>query len=123
MFISKTILDACSHRNLNMNKCVGQGYDNCATMADHISGIQKKIKDMYSRAHFFSLSKSPPLFKYQWFKCLDWNQIRTCKKLYKQNERYFNIFKESPVGMNVISSSNCKLIKLCETRFVKIIRI
>lgn len=53
--IAKKILEACSKSNIDidMNKCVGQGYDGCATMAGHISGVQKIINDVYPMAHFF----------------------------------------------------------------------
>jgi hypothetical protein len=51
--ISKTILVACSHMKLDLNECVGQGYDGCATMVGCINGVQKRIKNIYPRAHFF----------------------------------------------------------------------
>lgn len=52
-FITKTILEACSNTGIDMNKCVGQGFDGCATMAGYISGVPKIINDLYPMAHFF----------------------------------------------------------------------
>lgn len=62
-FITKTILEACSNIDINMNKCVGQGYDGCTTMAGHISGVQKRIND--NIAHFLSLCESSFKFGYK----------------------------------------------------------
>lgn len=36
-----------------MNKCVGQGYDGCATMAGHIFGVKKRVNNVYPVANFF----------------------------------------------------------------------
>ncbi|KAL4090623.1 hypothetical protein QTP88_025422 [Uroleucon formosanum] len=51
--IAKTILETCSNVDIDMNKCVDQGYDGCVTLAGHISGVQKRINDVYPMAHFF----------------------------------------------------------------------
>jgi hypothetical protein len=52
-FITQTILEAYTNLNIDMNKCVGQVYDGCATMAGHISGVQKIINNVYPMANFF----------------------------------------------------------------------
>lgn len=113
-FISKTILEACSHMRLDMNKCVGQGYDGCATMAGHISGVQKRIKDMYPRAHFFHCASHRLNLVINDLNAL--TEVRNCISKIKDT---ITFFKESAVRMNVISIGNCKLTKLCETRFVE----
>ncbi|KAL4120845.1 hypothetical protein QTP88_013461 [Uroleucon formosanum] len=113
-FISKTILEACDHMKLDLNKCVGQGYDGCATMAGCISGVQKRIKDMYPRAHFFHCASHRLNLVINDLNVLP--EVRNCITKIKDT---ITFFKESAVHMNVINSSNCKLTRLCETRFVE----
>ncbi|KAL4142011.1 hypothetical protein QTP88_004543 [Uroleucon formosanum] len=110
-FISKTILEACNHMKLDLNKCVGQGYDGCATMAGCISGVQK---DMYPRAHFFHCASHRLNLVINDLNVLP--EVRNCITKIKDT---ITFFKESAVRMNVINSSNCKLTRLCETRFVE----
>lgn len=113
-FIYKTILEACTHMKLDLNKCVGQGYDGCATMAGCISGVQKRIKDMYPRAHFFHCASHRLNLVINDLNVLP--EVRNCITKIKDT---ITFFKESAVCMNVINSNNCKLTKLCETRFVE----
>ncbi|XP_025190415.1 zinc finger MYM-type protein 1-like [Melanaphis sacchari] len=51
--IAKTIIEFLESCNLDLNRLVGQGYDGCATMAGHISGVQKLINEAYPMALFF----------------------------------------------------------------------
>lgn len=113
-FIFKTILEACNHMKLDLNKCVGKGYDGCATMAGCISGVQKRIKDMYPRAHFFHCASHRLNLVINDLNVLP--EVRNCITKIKDT---ITFFKESAVRMNVINSSHCKLTKLCETRFVE----
>ncbi|KAL4112857.1 hypothetical protein QTP88_016577 [Uroleucon formosanum] len=99
---------------LDLNKCVGQGYDGCATMAGCISGVQKRIKDMYPRAHFFHCASHRFNLVINDLNVLP--EVRNCITKIKDT---ITFFKESAVCMNVINSSNCKLTRLCETRFVE----
>lgn len=99
---------------LDLNKCVGQGYDGCAIMAGCISGVQKRIKYMYPKAHFFHCASHRLNLVINDLNALP--EVRNC--ISKINET-ITFFKESAVRMNVINSSNCKLTKLCETRFVE----
>ncbi|KAF2893967.1 hypothetical protein ILUMI_12206 [Ignelater luminosus] len=42
--LAKLILEQCAKLGLDMNNCVGQGYDRAANMADHINGVQTRIR-------------------------------------------------------------------------------
>ncbi|CAH2252162.1 zinc finger MYM-type 1-like [Pelobates cultripes] len=48
--ITKQICDKLQADGLKLEHCYGQGYDNAATMAGHISGVQKRILDMNPKA-------------------------------------------------------------------------
>ena len=50
--ISTSILAHLSRIGVDFQKLVGQGYDGASTMAGHLSGVQKRIRDKYSRAIF-----------------------------------------------------------------------
>ena len=50
--ISTSILARPSKIGVDFQKLVGQGYDGASTMAGHLSGVQKRIRDKYPRAIF-----------------------------------------------------------------------
>ena len=50
--ISKAILNNTKEYELDMQKLIGQGYNGCSTMAGEVSGVQKRIRELYSRACF-----------------------------------------------------------------------
>lgn len=39
--------------NIYTNKCVGQGYDGCATMAGKDNGVQKVLRESYKKGLYF----------------------------------------------------------------------
>lgn len=39
--------------NIDVNKCVGQGYDGCATMAGKDGGVQKILRETYKKGLYF----------------------------------------------------------------------
>ena len=51
-FISAAILAHLSNIGVDLRKVVGQGYDGASTMAVHVSGVQKRIREKYPRAIF-----------------------------------------------------------------------
>ena len=50
--ISKAILNKTEEYGLDMQKLIGQGYDGCSTMAVEVSGVQKRIRELYPKAYF-----------------------------------------------------------------------
>ncbi|GFR01686.1 uncharacterized protein TNCT_329291 [Trichonephila clavata] len=55
--LANVILQRCDELNLDMTKCVGQGYDGVENMAGHLSGVQTRIRENYLKIH--SLCQSP----------------------------------------------------------------
>lgn len=52
--ITEQICDKLQADGLKLKYCYGQGYDNAATMAGHIRGVQKRILDVNPKAVFVS---------------------------------------------------------------------
>lgn len=50
--ITEQICDKLQGDGLKLEYCYGQGYDNAATMAGHISGVQRRILDINPKAVF-----------------------------------------------------------------------
>lgn len=111
-FITKTILEACSNIDIDMNKCVGQGYDGCATMAGHISGVQKRINDVYPMAHFFHCASHRLNLVIN-----DLNSVTEVRNCIGKIKETIIFFRDNAVRKNIIGGSG--LTKLCETRFVE----
>lgn len=50
--ISEAILEKCESLNLNMEYCIGQGYDGCSAMTGKENGVKNIIQRKYSNIHF-----------------------------------------------------------------------
>jgi len=50
--ISNKIISSLQEWGLDLNKLVGQGYAGASTMAGHVSGVQKRIRDKYKKPVF-----------------------------------------------------------------------
>lgn len=111
-FITKTILEACSNIDIDMKKCVGQGFDGCATMAGYISGVQKRINDLYPMAHFFHCASHRLNLVINDLHTV--TEVRNCIRKIKET---ITFFRDSALRKNIIGGS--VLTKLCETRFVE----
>ena len=48
--IAKKLLESLSSYGLDLEKLRGQAYDGCASMKDHINGVQAHIKRQYPTA-------------------------------------------------------------------------
>ncbi|CAI6364269.1 unnamed protein product [Macrosiphum euphorbiae] len=48
--ILNKIISSLQEWGLDLNKLVGQGYDGASTIAGHVSGVQKRIRDKYKKA-------------------------------------------------------------------------
>jgi len=50
--ISTELLRATKKYGLDLQKMMAQGYDGCSTMAGEVSGVQKRIRNLYPKAYF-----------------------------------------------------------------------
>lgn len=109
--ITQTILEACTNLNIDMNKCVGQGYDGCATMAGHISGVQKRINNVYPMANFFHCASHRLNLVIN-----DLNSLAEVRNCIGKIKEVTTFVRDSALRRNIVGSH---LTKLCETRFVE----
>ncbi|XP_077972730.1 52 kDa repressor of the inhibitor of the protein kinase-like [Styela clava] len=92
--ISSNILTHLSGIGVDLQKLVGQGYDGATTMAGHVSGVQKRIRDKYPRAIFVHCASH----------CLNLEAIiRSTCDIIRETIRFF---RESPkrragLGINI----------------------
>lgn len=110
-FITQTILEACTNLNIDMNKCVGQGYDGCATMAGHISGVQKRINNVYPMANFFHCASHRLNLVIN-----DLNSLAEVRNCVGKIKEVTTFVRDSALRRNIVGNN---LPKLCETRFVE----
>ncbi|GFR29364.1 hypothetical protein TNCT_680311 [Trichonephila clavata] len=50
--LANVILQRCDELNLDMTKCVGQGYYGAANMAGHLSGVQQELEKLIPRQEY-----------------------------------------------------------------------
>jgi hypothetical protein len=94
-----------------MNKCVGQGYDGCATMAGHISGVQKRINNVYPMANFFHCASHRLNLVIN-----DLNSLAEVRNCVGKIKEVTTFVRDSALRRNIVGNN---LPKLCETRFVE----
>lgn len=93
---------------LESNKCVGQGYDGCSTMAGSISGIQKKIRDKYKKALYFHCASHRLNLVIN-----DLNQVPEICNTIGTIKDIINFFRESALRRKYVPN----IPALCETRW------
>ena len=54
--IADTIISAIQRLGLDLNDCLGQGYDGCSTIAGKDNGVQARIRRIYEKALFVHCS-------------------------------------------------------------------
>lgn len=93
---------------LESNKCVGQGYDGCSTMAGSISGVQKKIRDKYKKALYFHCASHRLNLVIN-----DLNQVPEIRNTIGTIKDIINFFRESALRRKYVPN----IPALCETRW------
>ncbi|CAH1106969.1 unnamed protein product [Psylliodes chrysocephalus] len=117
------VLEECRKMNLDMNKCVGQGYDGAANMAGHVSGLQTRIRQLYPKAiyvhcasHRLNLALSKALSLPAARNCL--GVVNEVSNFFRNNSRANHILKQQITEL-LPESKKTRLIRLCETRFIE----
>lgn len=54
--ISNILIKSLLNWGLDLNKLIGQGYDDASTMSGKISGVRKRIQDQYKKAIYVHCS-------------------------------------------------------------------
>lgn len=116
--ISEAILEKCESLNLNMEYCIGQGYDGCSAMAGKENGVKNIIQRKYSNIHFVHFSSYRLNLVVH-----DLNKLKLeIRNTSKRNiskirntigtiKEIINFFKESNIRRQLLPS----ILMLCET--------
>lgn len=122
-YIFNVILKTCKNLGLNMDNLVGQGYDGVSTFSGHITGVHKRIQELYPKAiyvhcasHRLNLVLSDSLSVPSIRNCLGVvNEIST---LFRNNSQASELLKTNIIKL-VPDTKKTRLVGLCETRFVE----
>ncbi|XP_011351324.2 zinc finger MYM-type protein 1-like [Ooceraea biroi] len=106
--ISETIIRFLENCDLNLNRLIGQGYDGCAAMVGHISGVQKLINDKYPMALFFHCASHTLNLVIN-----DLNDVNEVRNTAGTTKEIINFFRESTLRRNMIPN----IPLFCETRW------
>lgn len=121
--LTNIILQRCEELKLDMNKCVGQGYDGAANMAGHLSGVQKRIKNEYDNARYFHCASHRLNLAVSNAMLIP--AIRNCHGVIGQ---VINLFRNSSnanktfqdiIEKHAPETRKKRLLRLCETRFIE----
>jgi len=121
--VSKVILRRCADLNLDLRKCVGQGYDGAAVMSGRLHGVQARIRELYPMARYVHCASHR--LNLVLSNSLEIPMIRNCLgivneaiNLFRNHPRANKILKDA-IPVHVPESRKKRLIRLCETRFVE----
>lgn len=120
--ISTEIMTAFSEMDINLQNCVGQGYDGAAVMSGEKSGVAKRIRDKFPSAiyvHCMSHSLNLALTD-----SCNISLLKGCNDIIKQIFNFFNTPKRQQVLLESIQekcseSTKKKLKNVCPTRFIE----
>ncbi|GFR11216.1 repressor of the inhibitor of the protein kinase [Trichonephila clavata] len=121
--LANVILQRCDELNLDMTKCVGQGYDGAANMAGHLSGVQTRIRENYPKAryihcasHRLNLTLSNVMSVPAIRNCL--GVVSQVVNLFRNHSNANKIFQET-IQEHAPDSKKKRLLRLCDTRFIE----
>ncbi|KAL4148894.1 hypothetical protein QTP88_003037 [Uroleucon formosanum] len=101
--LTRIILEECEKLGLDLNKLIGQGYDDADNMSGQFNGVQSRIRQLYPKAVFCSL-------------CIA--SIKSCfifGFIYKKSG---GTLKNSILEL-IPETKKTRLVGLCETRFIE----
>lgn len=96
------------NEGLEPEKCVGQGYDGCSTMAGNIGGVQKIFKDKYKKALYFHCASHKLNLVVN-----DLNNVPEIRNTNSTIKDIINFFRESSLRRKYVPN----IPALCETRW------
>lgn len=93
---------------LEPDKCIGQGYDGCSTMAGSIGGVQRKLREKYKKALYFHCASHRLNLVVN-----DLNQVPEIRNTIGTIKDIINFFRESSLRRKYVPN----IPALCETRW------
>ncbi|XP_050528242.1 52 kDa repressor of the inhibitor of the protein kinase-like [Daktulosphaira vitifoliae] len=121
--LTNVILQRCEELNLDMTKCIGQGYDGATNMAGHLSGVQTRIRDNYPKAryihcasHRLNLALSNAMSVPAIRNCL--GVVSQVVNLFRNHSNANKLFQDT-IQEHAPDSKKKRLLRLCDTRFIE----
>lgn len=106
--IATSIANFFQNTGLDLEKCVGQGYDGCSTMSGKDNGVQKRLREIYPKAIFVHCASHRLNLVVN-----DLNQVSQIRNSVSTVRDTINFFKESTIRRKYIPN----IPSLCETRW------
>ena len=106
--ISKAVLNKTEEYGLDMQKLIVQGYDGCSTMAGEVSGVQKRIRELYQKAYFMHCASHHLNFVIN-----DQNKVIEIRNAVGVIKTIIVYFRESSLRRRLVTH----IPLLCETRW------
>lgn len=122
--LASVILNAAENiLNLDMNQCVGQGYDGAANMAGHISGVCTRISNKYPKVRYIHCAShrlnlaisngiSAPVVKNALL------MVEEISKLFRKNVHASQLLSET-IKLYAPHEKKKRLLSVCQTRFIE----
>lgn len=106
--IAHSIDEFLTKEDLNINKCVGLGFDGCSTMSGKDGGVQAILRKKYTKAHYFHCSSHKLNLVIN-----DLNSLPEIRNAMGTIKDTINFFRESVLRRRLIPN----ISRLCETRW------
>lgn len=106
--IAASIANFVQKIGLDPEKCVGQGYDGCSTMAGKDNGVQKRLRDIFPKALFVHCASHRLNLVVN-----DLNNVLQVRNAVGTVKDVINFFRESTIRRKYIPN----IPSLCETRW------
>lgn len=106
--IAHSIDEFLTKEDLNINKCVGFGFDGCSTMSGKDGGVQAILRKKYTKALYFHCSSHKLNLVIN-----DLNSLPEIRNAMGTTKDTINFFRESVLRRKLIPN----ISRLCETRW------
>ena len=120
--ITTAIVSLVKGVGLNMDRLVGKGFDGASTTSGHVSGVSAKLKDLYSKAKYFTHCRNHALNLVLIAGCNNVPDIRNFMQSFKELTLFFKYSaKRRHILSEHIKSSNTQedlLADSCEDELI-----
>lgn len=107
-YVADTILQFTEKLGIEMTKLIGLGFDGCSTMAGKDTGVQKRIREKYSKAIYFHCASHRLNLVVN-----DLNQVPEIRNTIGTIKQVIRFFRESTLRKKKVPN----IPALCETRW------
>ena len=102
--IASAIDNFLANTGLDPEKCVGQGYDGCSTMAGKDGGVQKILREKYTRGLYFHCASHKLNLVVN-----DLNQLAVIRNTVATIKEIIDFFENPHFGENSFQTCRCSV--------------